>query len=49
MDCWRKEGKRFCFAFNYLGLYIFANGDVYDGEWENGKMNGTGKLEDKEH
>jgi hypothetical protein len=24
------------------GLYKYANGDVYDGEWKDGSMNGYG-------
>ena len=26
------------------GVMKFSNGDVYDGDWENGKMNGKGAM-----
>lgn len=27
-----------------IGIYNYANGDKYDGDWENGKMNGVGRC-----
>jgi hypothetical protein len=29
---------------NLYGIYRFPNGDVYDGEWDNGKANGRGRC-----
>ena len=29
---------------NGVGVYWFANGDVYEGHWINGKRHGPGKL-----
>lgn len=26
----------------YVGLYVFANGDIYEGEFENGNRQGEG-------
>jgi hypothetical protein len=39
-----KEAKRMeqvCIYIN-IGLYIFANGDIYEGEFENGNRQGQG-------
>lgn len=32
-----------------LGTYIYANGEKYEGDWKNGKMNGDGIISVKQH
>jgi len=29
---------------NILGTYRFTNGDKYEGNWDDGKMSGEGKI-----
>lgn len=36
------EEERLGYYFPNLGLYIFANGDIYEGEFENGNRQGQG-------
>jgi len=36
---WFKQGK-----FDGLGVYVKANGMIYDGDWENGNRIRKGKL-----
>lgn len=42
MGSWKKEREGY--LLGYLGLYIFANGDIYEGEFENGNRQGQGKY-----
>lgn len=37
-----REEERLGYYFPNLGLYIFANGDIYEGEFENGNRQGQG-------
>lgn len=30
-------------CINWIGKYTYANGDVYEGQWKNGKKDGKGK------
>ena len=37
LGCLTSDGKR-----EGLGIFIYANGRVYEGEWKNDRMNGRG-------
>lgn len=31
----------------WVGVYYYANGDKYDGDWKNDKINGEGSVDCK--
>lgn len=37
-----REKEWLRYGLVYLGLYIFVNGDVYEGQFENGNRQGEG-------
>ena len=41
---WKKEWHRYIITLFFLGYYVFANGDIYEGEFQNGNRQGQGKY-----